>query len=59
MSRAFTSEGDGWNYCRSRREMCAYADEFGRCIVLKCVLDAPDTTTPAQPPTAAPPPSRP
>jgi hypothetical protein len=39
MSRAFTSEGDGWNYCRSRRESCAYADEFGRCIVKRCIDD--------------------
>jgi hypothetical protein len=55
MSRAFTSEGDGWNYCRSRRESCAYADEFGRCIVRRCIYDPEPAAEPSPADAAAPP----
>ncbi len=38
MSRAFTKENDGWSYCKEKLESCMYANEYGKCIMSKCVV---------------------
>ena len=39
MSRAFTSENDGWLYCQEKREECMFADEAGKCLLSQCRYD--------------------
>ena len=36
MSRAFTKELDGWNFCRSRQRECLNATFNGRCELDAC-----------------------
>jgi len=38
MSRAFTRENDGWSYCKEKLESCMYANEYGKCMMTKCVV---------------------
>ena len=42
MSRAFTSENDGWRYCQEKRRSCMFADERGKCLISKCKYDRAD-----------------
>ena len=45
MSRAFTKELDGWNFCRSRKRECSDAAFNGRCELAECKYrdDSPAT----------------
>ena len=45
MSRAFTKELDGWNFCKSRQRECSDAAFNGRCELAECKYreDSPDT----------------
>jgi hypothetical protein len=36
MSRAFTSERDGWCFCKLKMDECMFAGADGRCTLSKC-----------------------
>ena len=36
MSRAFTSEQDGWSYCKLKKDECMFAGPGGSCTLSKC-----------------------
>ncbi|HRX58147.1 MAG TPA: hypothetical protein P5075_05175 [Eubacteriales bacterium] len=44
MSRAFTSERDGWAFCKQKMQECMFAEENGTCMFRQCRKEAaPDT----------------
>ena len=47
MSRAFTKELDGWNFCRSRKRECSDAAFNGRCERDECKYKEVDLNNPA------------
>lgn len=45
MSRAFTSERDGWAFCKQKMQECMFAEEDGTCMFRQCRKEtAPDAT---------------
>lgn len=36
MSRAFTSERDGWSYCPIKKDECIFAGADGQCTLSQC-----------------------
>ncbi len=36
MSRAFTSEQDGWGFCKLKKDECMFAGLSGTCTLSKC-----------------------
>lgn len=36
MSRAFTSERDGWAFCKAKMRECMFAEEDGGCMFSTC-----------------------
>ena len=51
LSRAFTKELDGWNFCRSRKRECSDAAFNGRCERDSCKYKEDDPIAPAAPET--------
>ena len=47
MSRAFTKELDGWNFCRARDMECSDAAFNGTCELAKCKYVTNDPKEPA------------
>ena len=49
MSRAFTSERDGWSFCKIKMDECMFAGTDGKCTLSKCKFglkkDDPETKT--------------
>ena len=47
MSRAFTKELDGWNFCKSRQRECSDAAFNGRCELGECKFREESPSDPA------------
>ncbi len=53
MSRAFTKELDGWNFCKSHQRECSDAAFNGRCELSECKFRTESPVDPAAAKTGA------